>query len=251
MRQAEAGASSARPPGGLLAGLGERRRRPEVMDQPGLDRCLHRQALVALARVNRVTFTAERLWARARALLGGPPREVGFLDVGCGSGEVALGLHRCARRAGWRPRVAGCDVSEVAVEVAAERARARGITARFHRLDALAEELPGGYDVLVSSYFLHHFDEAPAARLLARMAGAAARGILVDDLERSRAGYFWAVVGGRLLTRSPVVKVDAPLSVAGAFTVEEAAALAERAGLTGAAFSSTWPARWVLSWSRG
>ncbi|MCA9021331.1 MAG: hypothetical protein KDA74_14375, partial [Planctomycetaceae bacterium] len=54
----------------------------------------------------------------------------------------------------------------------------------------------------------------------------------------------------RLLTRSPVVHTDGPLSVAGAFTVNEIKELAGQAGLDGFQITRHWPQRWLLKWSR-
>jgi hypothetical protein len=96
--------------------------------------------------------------------------------------------------------------------------------------------------------FLHHLDEPQAVALLARMAGAARRLVLVNDLNRSRAGYLLAWAGTRLLSTSAVVHTDGPLSVEGAFTIAEATALAEKAGLTGARVEPRWPCRWLLQW---
>jgi hypothetical protein len=59
-----------------------------------------------------------------------------------------------------------------------------------------------------------------------------------------------AHVAGRILTTSDVVHVDGPRSVEGAFTMEEARALAERAGLHGATVRWRWPFRYLLKWDR-
>jgi hypothetical protein len=79
---------------------------------------------------------------------------------------------------------------------------------------------------------------------------AAAETIVVNDLRRGALGYAMAVLGTRLLTRSPVVRVDGPRSVRGAFTVAEAQKLAARAGLPGATVQPVFPWRWRLHWSR-
>ena len=47
------------------------------------------------------------------------------------------------------------------------------LSVRFFTLDALSEEIPSGFDVIVSSLFLHHLDELEAVGLLERMACAA------------------------------------------------------------------------------
>jgi 2-polyprenyl-3-methyl-5-hydroxy-6-metoxy-1,4-benzoquinol methylase len=146
-------------------------------------------------------------------------------------------------------RVDGCDKSPQAVEFASMEAAARGVQSRFFVRDALNQPFPKGYDVIMCSLFLHHLDEADAIALLQRMATAAGRLVLVDDLVRSRLGYLLAYLGCRLLSASHIVHVDGPVSVAAAFTVPEALALASKAGLQNATLVPHWPQRFLLSWS--
>ena len=86
--------------------------------------------------------------------------------------------------------------------------------------------------------------------LLRRMSDAARRAVVVSDLRRTRLGAMFTWVGCRLLSTSEVFRVDGMRSVAAAFTVDEARALAERAGLSGARITRTWPQRWLLTWGR-
>jgi 2-polyprenyl-3-methyl-5-hydroxy-6-metoxy-1,4-benzoquinol methylase len=116
--------------------------------------------------------------------------------------------------------------------------------------DALMNPLPEGYDVVTCSLFLHHLDNVEAEGMLRTMGAAARKLVVASDLVRNRWAYLMAVVACRVLTRSPIVRVDGPLSVAAAFTVAEARALAERAGLSGATFTKYFPERFLLVWRR-
>jgi len=231
--------------------LRERRRRPELMDQPGLDPAEHRRALDALRRVNLFSVGARALWPRIRAFhrarrRDAPSRPTRLLDVASGGGDFAVRLARLARRDGLELEVAGCDVSDFAVEHAREHARRSGVDVRFFAHDALAGPLPDGFDVVTSSLFLHHLDEDEAVSLLASMRRAADL-VLVDDLERGAAGWALAYAGIRLLSRSSVAHVDGPLSVEGAFTRDEARGLALRAGWPNPEVSRRWPFRFLLA----
>lgn len=234
-----------------IARLRTRRLEPEVMDNPDLDPRAHARALRGLARINRISATAEALWSPLDHLArqnGAHPLRV--LDVACGGGDVAIRLARKARRRGHDLIVAGCDVSPRAVETARRRATRAEVQADFFTHDALDGSLPEGYDVILCSLFLHHLDEDAAKGLLRRMADAARQMVLVDDLQRGARSYALAFAGTRLLTRSPVVHVDGLRSVAAAFTMDEAAALARSAGLTDARIHSHWPYRYLLVWRR-
>jgi hypothetical protein len=82
------------------------------------------------------------------------------------------------------------------------------------------------------------------------MADASRHLVLVNDLERGPLGFLLAWLGSHLLTRSHIVHFDGPRSVEGAFTMDEALALAHRAGLRSATIGRRWPCRYLLSWNR-
>lgn len=225
----------------------ERRVEPEVMDDPGLEPALHAEALDALARINRVSLTERRLAdevLRVAARRTGPVR---VLDVGCGDAAVLVEAVRRVGRRGVVVEPHGCDMSPVALDHAQDRAEHAGISLRLSRLDVTTDPLPGGFDIATCSLFLHHLDESDAARLLSAMAEAA-RVVLVQDLRRTRAGLVLAWLGVRLLSRSPVARVDGSRSVRAAFSLDEAAGLARRAGLEGASVRRAWPQRFTIRW---
>jgi 2-polyprenyl-3-methyl-5-hydroxy-6-metoxy-1,4-benzoquinol methylase len=228
-----------------------RQREPEWMDDPELDPGLHRQALAGLRRINAWSRSGIAIWGAIERLVRDQGlSEVSILDLASGGGEVALQVANKAIQTGLRVRVAGCDCSPVAVDEARRRAsHFPNLPIEFFIQDVFAGELSQSYDVVMCSLFLHHLDEPQAISLLRRMGNAARRMVLVDDLRRSRLGYWLAWAGSRMLSRSPVVHKDAPLSVAGAFTPEEAVKMAAEAGLTNATFETHWPLRYLLKWS--
>ena len=220
------------------------------MDDPALPPDEHRRALAGLARLNALSGSVGVLWPAVRKLgreLGRPLR---ILDVATGGGDVPLGLWRRAERAGMKLELVACDISPVALGAAQARTEAAGATVRYFAADALAEPLPTGFDIVTCSLFLHHLSGDSAVTLLARLAAATERLVLVNDLARGRwnSGLVWCAA--RLVTRSRVVRTDGPLSVRAAFTPAEARELARRAGLVGAEVSGRFPCRWLLSWRK-
>lgn len=224
---------------------------PELMDQPELDRALHAHALRGLGRINRVSSSASILWHEIMDLASKEPRRpIRVLDLATGGGDLPIELARRAHRAGLEIEIEGCDVSPVAVGFATRAAHASSVPVRFFPLDALNDPLPAAYDIVMCSLFLHHLTDGDAVRLLRRMAEAAGSLVLVNDLLRSRFGYWLAWAGCRVLSRSPIVHHDGPASVRAAFRLEEVRAMADRAGLSGARLGRRWPWRFLLSWSR-
>jgi hypothetical protein len=56
-------------------------------------------------------------------------------------------------------------------------------------------------------------------------------GVIVNDLLRSWVGYLGALVVPRAMSKNPLFRHDAPLSIRRAYTRSEMATLAARAGL--------------------
>jgi SAM-dependent methyltransferase len=228
-----------------------RQRRPELMDGPGLERKEHACALIGLGRINRVSRSPAIYWPELRKIArahSGPPLRV--LDLASGGGDVPLALACRAMNSRLDLRIEGCDRSFEATEFAREQAAVRGVPVRFFTLDALADEIPCGYDVIISSLFLHHLAEDDAVGLLERMERAAEKAIMINDLIRGPLEYALAWVGCRLLSSSPIVRHDGPVSVRAAFTLPEVRELATSAGLAHVQLTRHWPGRFLLLWSR-
>lgn len=233
-----------------IGDVADRVREQEVMDRPDLDQRLHQRALTGLARLNWFSGSVGLVWPPIAELGSQLRRRLSVLDLATGGGDIPLGLWRRARRVGLDLEICGVDLSPRAVEIARTRARHGGAAVRFFELNALDDELPRGFDVVVCSLFLHHLDGDEAVTLLAKMAAATRHLVLVNDLVRSRLGLMAVYLATRLVTTSSVVRVDGPRSVRAAFTLEEARNLARAAGLVGCKVSRRWPCRMLLEWTR-
>jgi SAM-dependent methyltransferase len=233
--------------------LAARDRRQELMDQPGLDSETHRQALDGLRKTNSISRTSRVIWRGIMDLNILPRgRPLRILDIAAGGGDVVIGIAKLAARHNIPIESYGCDINATAVAYAQSAATGAAVFgAKFSQLDVLAEPLPEDYDVVMCTLFFHHLTDGDARELLRRMGQAARHCVLVDDLCRSRLGYFFAWTGARLLTRSHVVHTDAPLSVRAAYTIAEFRQLSNDAGLYNARFRSHWPQRFLMSWKNG
>jgi SAM-dependent methyltransferase len=220
----------------------------ERMDDPFLAGHLHRHALQGLSRLNLLSGSTGIVWSEIKDLTRGRERPLRILDLASGSGDIALGVWRRARRAGADVEILGVDASPMAARFANERAAKAGVPIRFSVLDVTLDPLPDGFDVVMCSLFLHHLDEEGATSLLTKMRTAAGRLVLVSDLVRSARGLALAGFASRLFTSSEVVHTDATRSVRAAFRPAELDMLARRAGMDGARIRRRWPFRMLLSW---
>ena len=148
-----------------------RHREPELMDAEDLDPARHIKALRALARVNRVSLVAARVWREVLHLSRMShdrqrDEPLRLLDVACGGGDVMVDVARRAHKASVPLVAHGCDLSPVALEHARCEAERWGVAVDFFVRDVVAEGLPGGYDLVCSSLFHHHLSWEDAVELL-------------------------------------------------------------------------------------
>jgi ubiquinone/menaquinone biosynthesis C-methylase UbiE len=223
----------------------KRCRSRELMDDPLLDAEAHGHALRSLNRINRLTRVDRRLYAAIRQL--GPVGRMSVLDLGSGGGGF---LHYVSKRRGGEngPPLVGLDRSAVAIRQAQAwyDGTIQSLLADAHRIP-LADN---SVDVVTCSLFLHHLDEPGVVRVLREAARVARRGIVVDDLSRSRLAVALTWVTTRIVSRSYVFHTDGTRSVRAALRWNELAELARQAGLSGARVSRRFPFRLMLIWQK-
>lgn len=224
---------------------------PEDIDDPALDKEKLFGALHGLTRINFLSASAGSVWKpMARLARDRKLNRLRILDVATGGGDIPLALWRKGQAAGLQLEILGVDISERALEFAAGKCATCGSDVRFEQRDILQNGLPEGFDVIVSSLFLHHLSDSHAGQLLTSAAAATRHLVLINDLRRGRYGLTLAYFAGHVLSSSPVVRVDAVRSVRAAFTMQEVREMAEVAGMQGATVQRRWPARFLLEWRK-
>ena len=207
----------------------QRDRQPEMMDAPGLPDEAHQRALIGLARLNRVSGTAGGMYRRLRRYLPSGQSRIRVLDVASGAGDIPIACARKGQAEGLALELTLMDISEVAADEQRRRSHAAGVAVDCIVQDCLTQPLPGGFDVITCSLFMHRLDDHQATRLLQSMQAAMPRAILISDLDRSMFNLGMVAVASRLLTRSTVVHGDGARSVRGAYTRSEFKSVAEQA----------------------
>jgi SAM-dependent methyltransferase len=108
------------------------------------------------------------------------PQSGKVLDVAAGHGLFGIAIAQKHPTA----QIAAVDWAKV-LEVAAENAKARGVAERFHPLpgSAFTTEFGGGYELVLLTNFLHHFDPPTIESLLRKVRAALNPGGRVATLE--------------------------------------------------------------------
>ena len=231
----------------MLDFLHVRRRHPELLDEPDVDP----QSLAAsLAYNRRINWLLgySRLIVRqlARFSKGWKPEQtIRILDVGTGSADIPRAILRWSNRCKLDVRMVGIDLHALTVQ---EARQATAGSPRFQLVRGNALRLPFGdnsFDYAITSMFLHHLDEADAVQSLAEMSRVARRGVIASDLLRLKRSY--AFIWIATLFSHPMVKHDARVSIAQAFSRNEVMDLRRRAGLEFTAYRTHLTHRFVLA----
>jgi ubiquinone/menaquinone biosynthesis C-methylase UbiE len=209
----------------------------ELLDGPLDDPAVLAGNLRDLRRSNRV-FGGTRLTSRALDALVGTVADAGteisLLDVGTGAADIPLALIDEWQRRGRRLDVTAVDERAEVIEAARRVSPRVETTARLTLAVADGRALPypeDSFDVAHASLVLHHLEPIDAVALLREMGRVARRGIIVNDLNRSRWTLAGAWLASHVATLNPYSRHDAALSARRAYTLSEAHALIAAAGL--------------------
>ena len=223
----------------------------ELLDDPRADAVLVGRELRDIARLNA-------LFGGTRAVLealepffqrwGNGQRATGnvtwtLLDVGTGSGDIALAARAAARRRGVELKAIGLELNPTAAMIAS----AAGVPTIVADGNALPVG-PRSVDVVVASQVLHHLPRPVAVGWIAAFDRVARRAVVLADLRRSRLAMVgvWAASVG--LAMSGVTRHDAVLSLRRGYTKGEFDEMLRQAGVRTAARYRR-GARIVAAWS--
>lgn len=220
-------------------------RQVELMDNPNLDAELHAEALRGLERLNVLSSSANLLWKELKNLAQNKTT-IRVLDIATGSGDIPINLAQRARNADLRFEFVGADISKTAIDLAQKKAHAKNVAVDFIQLDVSTEEIPSGFDVIMTSLFTHHLDPPQVIDLFSKMHKATKQLLLVNDLVRSPLSFAIVWLATRLVTRSPIVQYDGPVSVKASYTMKEMKQLAQKAGLNNCSIKYYPPCRQLL-----
>jgi hypothetical protein len=223
----------------------QRVRTPELMDDPGIGREELAESLAYIRWVNRrLGGTAALLRHLKRWSLSWPrDRPVTLLDVATGSADIPVEALRWSRGAGFNLRITAIDKHPLTLELAREYIASALSTpdstpgtpdSALTLVEADALRLidlygPGSFDYIHAGLFLHHLPEIEVLTVLRIMHRLARRGIVWNDLVRTRVG---AVAVDLLTIGKPhIARHDARVSIRAGFTRREVLGFARRLDL--------------------
>jgi ubiquinone/menaquinone biosynthesis C-methylase UbiE len=200
---------------------------PELLDHLPPEEA--RRNLADLVRINR-RFGGHAVLRKALQRVIRPEEGFTALDIGAASGDTARLIQQIFPRAS----VTSLDCNGVNLGGAPQPK----LIADAFRLPFA----PESFDIVLSSLFLHHFEDAHVSALLRSFYRIARRAVVVCDLERHVLPYLFLPATKYLLGWQRVTIHDGVISVRAAFRAKELLELSRRAGIEGAEIQEHRPA---------
>ncbi|MBC8128853.1 MAG: methyltransferase domain-containing protein [Rhizobiaceae bacterium] len=201
---------------------------PELMDTEDCDFATFRGCLVDLARVNRLTLAyrstiayLDRLERSARLPKG---RALEIIDVGSGYGDMLRRVAAWAARRNIQVQLTGIDLNPWSAEAAREATPVE-VPVVWRTMDVFDFRPDTRPDLVISSLFTHHLDDAALVRFLVWMEETASIGWFVNDLHRHELPYRVFATASRAMRAHRFVQNDGPISITRSFVAEDWRAL--------------------------
>ena len=176
-------------------------------------------------------------------------KKISVCEIGCGGGDNLKAIYRFAKKKGISIEVTGIDIKKECIEFAKENS-AEIANARWICSDYKCAQLPVKPDIIFSSLFCHHFDDAGVKHIFQWMNQNSQLGFFINDLQRHPLAYHSIRILSAIFSRSYMVKNDAPLSVLRGFSKSELNALIKDAHIDtdniGYSIDWQWAFRWLL-----
>jgi 2-polyprenyl-3-methyl-5-hydroxy-6-metoxy-1,4-benzoquinol methylase len=171
------------------------------------------------------------------------------VEIGCGGGDNLRAIRNWAERIHLPVQLKGIDINSECIAYAVQQKRNRGIHfVVCDYKDFSFEEKP---DIIFSSLFCHHFNEAELVFMVRWMQRNSQLGFFINDLHRHWLPYYTIKLLTKLFSKSYLVKNDAPLSVQRGFKRKDWDSIFERAGIGNFNCKWRWAFRWLVTCQNG
>lgn len=191
---------------------------------------------------HKITLDGLRVVHRAAPITG----PLHIVEIGSGGGDNLRVIKQWAQRAGREVVLTGIDINPECIAFARSVKGNEGI--RFLHTDYKEAVFDTRPHIVFSSLFCHHFSEGELVYMLRWMRETAQLGFFINDLHRHPLAYYSIKGITRLLSRSYLVKNDAPLSVQRGFVKSDWERLFNRAGIKSYSCEWKWAFRWLVTY---
>ena len=220
----------------------------ELMDDLGSSGAGLHQALRELDAINYVlggnyvTLNGLSQLLDARPL----PAALHIADLGCGSGDMLTLVRRLLVKRDIDAVLTGIDANPHVIQFAATRTP-QACRIHYETLNIFSGDFKERkFDIVMGTLFFHHFNNVQLIEFFRQLKGQVSAGLIINDIHRHRVAYYAIKWLTKFLSRSPMVRHDAPVSVLRAFRRRELEDILRQAGLKNYRIKWCWAFRWQV-----
>lgn len=194
----------------------------ELMDDFSLEGELLRDTLDKLGNINKWLGGNKVSIDGVKSLLKNKDKRQTYtiVDLGCGHGNILRLVADYGRKANYKFNLIGIDANRDAINYAEELSQDYP-ELEFRTLDIFSEDFKKlNYDIVLTTLFLHHFDENQVQDLIKQFSDNASIGVVVNDLQRSELAYGLFKLLGLVISNHMIVQ-DGLTSILRAFKRNE------------------------------
>lgn len=233
--------------------LATRAQHDELMDDPAIGFAEFAQTLREIERINRRTGAYRPTLQAVRRLIprAHPATEpIRILDIGFGNGDVLRRIAAWAQTRGLTVELSGVDLNPWSQQ-AAQRVTPAALPIEYVTSNIFDFIPHAPYHIIINSLFTHHLSNTDVVRIMQWMTAQARWGWFINDLHRHRIPYYFIRSYVRVCGYNRLVRHDAPLSVARAFTRTDWQQYIQRSGLPPQQLriSWHWPFRYGVTYT--
>lgn len=173
-------------------------------------------------------------------------RPLHIADLGCGSGDMLRLIRKWSIKKGFDPQLTGIDANPFIIAFAKAHTPPE-CRIEFRDVDIFSEAFgKESYDVVIGTLFFHHFSSESLSVFFRQLQSQTRIGFIINDIHRHWLAFYSIKFLTGWLSKSSMVKFDAPLSVLRAFRKKELVEILERAGITRYRIRWMWAFRWQV-----
>lgn len=172
-------------------------------------------------------------------------KQISICEIGCGGGDNMIALNNWCIENNVSANFTGIDIKDTCIDFANEQAAS--LKANWICKDYKSVQFGNNKpDIIFASLFCHHFSNESLLHILKWMKENSKIGFFINDLQRHALAYHSIKLITRAVSKSYLVKNDAPLSVARGFTKAEWQQLLTKAGIDNYEVSWQWAFRHLI-----
>ena len=221
----------------------------EIMDNFSMEGEMLREALDKIATINKRLGGNNVTIKGLKELLRDEQKEktISIIDIGCGNGDMLRAIADYGRKNNLNFKLTGVDANEFTVNYA-RKLSANYPEICYEELDVMTDKFSAMQgDIILATLVLHHFKNEEIEGLLKTVVKKANKGVIINDLHRSRAAYYLFKTIC-LFIKNPMVVKDGLISVLRGFKKRELIAFTNKLQLTGCTIRWKWAFRyqWII-----